>query len=76
MSCSLMWKPSGKGKSVEGAGSALREALNEEYGRGRITLDHDDVDFLRGLRAAKVEGADELIELINRHDSIDVWQEC
>lgn len=74
MSCSLHWKPSGNGERVN-CGSALRDAIGDEFGR-KCTLDHHAIAFLRGLAAAKIEGARELIDAIETHGAIDVWQEC
>lgn len=77
MSTSIRWRPSGpNGRGLQGSyGPELKSALREEFGDGRRTLDDAAIPFLRGLRAAKVEGASELIALIEKHDSIDVWEE-
>ena len=32
-----------------------------------------DVAFLAGLEAAEVEGAAELVELLDRHDELELW---
>ena len=73
MSCSLYWKPSGSGNQVGDA--ALRNAVEKHFGR-RAWLDYDSLEFLRGLAAAGIEGASELIEAIERHERIEVYQEC
>ncbi len=73
MSCALYWKPPGKGKPV-GDGQ-LRDAVAAEFGVPAI-IDTAAIPFLRGLRAAGVQGADRLIAEIERHGSIEVWKEC
>lgn len=76
MSTSIRWQPTGSGKGLKSNYSfPLKDALREEYGHGAKTLDSDDLPFLRGLRAAKIDGANELIELVEKHESIDVWEE-
>lgn len=73
MSCTLYWKPVGAGKPVGGA--QLRDLLRDEYGEPcRLTT--EALPFLRGLRAAKVDGAAELLNALEKHDTIDLFVEC
>ena len=73
MSCTLYWRPLTKGNSV--GGTQLRQAIERRFGR-EARLDIDALEFLRGLEAGGVEGATELIEAIEKHEEIDVYQEC
>ena len=73
MSCSLLWRPVGGGKHVGGA--ALRDALDAEVTLP-ARLDSSHASFLRGCRAANMEGADDLLDAINKHEEIEVYLEC
>lgn len=73
MSCTLYWRPSQGGTAV--GGSQLRDAVMSEFRDGAV-LDSGSLPFLRGLAAAKVEGARELIEAIEKHDDIEIYLEC
>ena len=73
MSCSLYWRPVHDRRSV--GGSQLRDAIREECGwQGR--LDAESLPFLRGLAAAGVDGARELIEAIEKHGMIETLVDC
>lgn len=74
MSCSLRWRPIGDYDLI--GGSALRDALRDEFGPFPFRLGRDAIPFLRGLRAAKVEGAGELIDLIEKHDDVEMDVSC
>lgn len=74
MSTSLYWRPTGGRQDLDHDYS-LKEALREEYGTRTMTLDADSIPFLRGLRAAKIKGAAFLIEQIDKHGSIEVWEQ-
>jgi len=74
MSAHLYWKPAGDGERI--GGPALRDALMRKYMSGHgdhVALDHDSRDFLEGLAAGGVDGAAELLRLIDEHGAIDVW---
>ena len=74
MSCSLLWKPASReGQHI--GDFQLRDALEEEYGLPCV-LDESAIPFLRGLAAAKVDGAKELRELIESRGPIELWKEC
>jgi hypothetical protein len=73
VSCSLYWRPVGNGHQV--GDNVLRDAVTRRFGRG-ARLDYGAMDFLRGLEAGGVEGADKLIEAIERHDEIEIYLEC
>jgi len=73
MSCSLYWRPVGGGNQV--GGSQLREAIREEFGSD-TRLDMGALPFLRGLAAAGMEGARQLIAAIEKHDVIETYLEC
>ncbi len=73
MSCALYWRPVAKNRKRVGD-SALRQAIEDEFGR-ECRLNGDALPFLRGLVAANVDGAKALIEAIEKHADIELWQE-
>lgn len=75
MSTDLHWKPTGNGKRMESNTVELKNALRRGLGEGPWTLADCDLGFLRGLRAAGIDGADELIRFIEEHGSIDVREQ-
>ncbi len=44
-------------------------------GGGPVTVGRGDLSYLAGLRDAGVKGANDLIELINKHGAIVLWHE-
>lgn len=54
----------------------LRDALRAEFGDYPFVLEHSATPFLRGLAAAGVDGAKQLIDAIEQHESIELWIEC
>lgn len=72
MSTNLMWKPKGDGDCLS---KDLRRVICKKYGDGEVTLDCSDIDYLEGLDHAGIEDADVLIEAINDHTEIIIWQE-
>lgn len=70
-----MWRPA-HGYASVACSFPLKNALREEFGNGTRRLDRSALSFLRGLRAAEVNGAAELMELIEKHDEIEVWEEA
>jgi hypothetical protein len=55
----------------------LKFALRMRYGpstKHRFTI--SDIEYLRGLSDAGIKGAADLISLIEKHGSYDVWEEC
>ena len=74
MSCSLLWRPIKDGKSV--GDFQLREALRDECGEYPLRLGRGALPFLRGLAAAKVDGAARLIEAIEVQGEIELYLEC
>ena len=80
MSSNLMWKPEtqANGSLPYGLKRAISRRLwdtDGSCGGGCATVDKDDIEFLKGLAAAKVDGASELINLINKHGRIVLWHE-
>lgn len=74
MGCSLYWRPVAKSQRG-GFRGTVRDELIRRYGDNG-TLDHDALEFLLGLAAAKLEGAQELIDAIEKHGEIQIFQEC
>ena len=73
MSCQLFWRPIGSGRSA--GGSRLRYAVEKRFGVD-VRLDESALEFLRGLEAAGVEGATDLIEAIEKHEEIEIYLDC
>lgn len=70
MSQDLYWRLPGKGKQI--GSIELREIIRD---RGDKILSMSDCKFFEGLVAAKIEGAQELLDLIYKHDEIEVYIE-
>jgi len=74
VSCSLYWRPVSK-THLGGFRRTVRDEMIECYGSGAI-IDENALEFLRGLAAAKLDGAKELIDAIEQHGEIQIFQEC
>lgn len=71
MSGSLMWEPAERKK--KSLPTALKWALTKRYGGDpNVTVDQNNVDYLRGLLDAGTEGAQELIDAIEKHGSVQL----
>ena len=44
-------------------------------GDGRVTVGRDLIPYLEGLRDCGIDGAEELIDLIQKHEYIELWHE-
>jgi hypothetical protein len=78
MSSTLMWKPSGN--AVGHLPDELKRAISRKLwdtdgscGGDVATVGAGDIDYLQGLQDGGVEGAAELIELIEKHGEVDLW---
>lgn len=71
MSQNLYWRPVADASILP---DALKRVLRKEWFQSgsECRVDHHDTEFLRGLRAAGVEGADELLTLIEERGEIIV----
>jgi hypothetical protein len=68
--------PEGKGRNFPGDyDSRLKSALRSRGGVGPCHLTESDRGFVEGLLAAEVEGAQTLLELLDKHGSIELWEE-
>lgn len=75
MSTHLEWIPENKRGKILDIDRGLKFALQEEYGYPvRVTLGVCDIGFLRGLKAAKVKGAEVLIDAIEKYEAVKVWE--
>lgn len=74
MGCSLYWRPIPK-KQYRVGEYQLRDILEKRYGYPS-ELDCSDVTYLKALDDAGVEGADELVEAIEKHGEIEIFKEC
>lgn len=76
MSGTLHWRQPSTGKAVGEwpLRDAVQAYLSMSAGReGELT--QDDLSFLHGLAAANIEGADDLIQAVEKHERILVWIE-
>ena len=73
MSSNLYWKPT---REYSGhLPDALKFALRKKYDNPiSEEFNGEDIDFLTGLHIGGIEGADKLIELIQKHGSIIVHE--
>ncbi len=72
MSQNLYYSPVPTDKTHVG-GVQLRDILTP-YGTEVCTLTRGNLEYLRGLVAAKVSGANDLIEAIEKYVAIRVWR--
>lgn len=72
MSTNLMWKPVVKDQNY--IGSEIRDLIIKKYGY-KSKLSYQDLEYLKGLRDAGKEEASDLIDAINEHEEIEVWEE-
>jgi len=75
MSTDLYWRPIAKGKALP---IALKWILEKRWfgigrGYGPICIDRKSIPYLDGLVDSKIEGAQELIELIEKYDEIEIY---
>lgn len=79
MSATLMWEP--KKRKAQSLPDALKFILRDSLGAGmgwqggRITFNHSNDAYLRGLRDAGIEGAQELLDAIEQHEEVELWLE-
>lgn len=76
MSSSLRWKPEQKPRGS--LSTAVKFALRKRTGgqlNDEIVLTAADIPYFEGLRDADVEGAEEVIKLIELHGKIFVWEQ-
>lgn len=74
MSCSLYWRPVKAGKTV--GDSQLRDMLRMEFGDYPFRLGREALPFLRGLRAAGIEGSARLMDIIDAQEEVELYVEC
>lgn len=70
MSTTLKWRPIKGGRSLP---YALKRVLADQ------TLGvwkYSSIEYLRGLRDAKVEGAQELIDALEKHGEVELFLEA
>lgn len=71
MSTHIVWQPIKSGKAIYS--SSLKSAMEGEYGFPlSVQLGQDDIGFLKGLKAAKIEGAEKLLDAIYKYEEIRV----
>ena len=73
MSSTMNWRPADDHRDDRMIPTSLKNILKEHCGE---ILGSGDIGYLEGLRDAGVEGADELVDAVIKHDSIiisEVW---
>lgn len=80
MSSTLSWKPveSPKGhfeKQLKRAIGSYKFGGDGSYWDGSVVVDKEDVKFLKGLLHAGIAEAEELIDLIYKHERIELLLE-
>lgn len=75
MSGHLMWEPADRKK--KSLPTTLKWALEKRYGGSPndITMSQDHMNYLHGLLDGGVEGAQELIDAIDKHGSVQLTVE-
>ena len=71
MSSTLQWRP------VRESGKSLPDELKRVLGKGSFVdreFSADDLPYLRGLEDAGVNGASQVIEAIEKHDHIHLFE--
>lgn len=71
MSSNLVWRPKKKRGTLP---KALKFVLDAQG--FPLTMDSDDLEYLKGLRDGNVDGAQELIDIIEKHGRIELYLEC
>ncbi len=71
MTTTLVWqvKPKSNYRSLP---FQLRQVLEKRYKKFPKVVSAADIDYLSGLRDAGIEGAQELIELIDEYEEIEI----
>jgi len=74
MSANLCWRS--VSRSRNSLPDALKFILRDKYRlEGAQIWDIGNVSYLRGLADANVEGAQELIDAITKHNEVELWLE-
>lgn len=77
MTSSLCWEPIDVSNNLNGDDDQLKFILREKYDSPvYIILDHYDLNYLQGLRDAKVPCADQVIQLIETYGQIRLVERC
>lgn len=81
MSTSLLWRPIVPVEEHT-LPNQLKYRLGPRYwnhdgtlGGEPVTLSSDDLQYLAGLKDGGVEGAEELIDAINKYGAVEMWLE-
>jgi hypothetical protein len=81
VSSALMWRPivPTQGRQLP---FALKKTLSRKLwgtdgscGGGEAVMTSADIPYLEGLRDAGVDGAEQLIDIINKHVMVALWHE-
>lgn len=76
MGTNLYWEPVERKQNSVGGDDGLKWALRKKYGeRLDVELTSRSLEYLEGLRDAGQENAQALIDAIEKHDAIRVFEE-
>jgi hypothetical protein len=76
MTTNLYWRPKATKKNNAGQDSELKWALQKRYGCPiNKIIGVSMIDYLQGLADGHVSGAQELIDAIEKHDEIELFEE-
>lgn len=80
MGSNLLWKP--KVTEGEPLPYKLKRVISRKLwdtdgscGEGEATVDESLLPYLEGLKDAGIDGAEELIDIINTHKEVVLWHE-
>lgn len=79
MSANILWEPEvpTKGNDVDTATpSHTIKMLEEAFGKMPMVLSRSDIGVLTGLHIAGIQGMSDLIEALEKHESIRIWVEA
>ena len=71
MSSTMYYQPVRKTNHVS---NELMNALHKKFGTKHI-LNHHNLDYLHGLADAGMKDADKIINMIEKHDEVNIWTE-
>ena len=76
MSTNLYWEPKDRKKHNAGKDSALKWALQKRFGYPITkTFNEYDCSYLQCLADAGIDGAQDLIDSIEKYETIEVFEE-
>lgn len=72
MSATLYWKP--VSKENNSLSDELKFALRKKYNAAKVVMGYGEIPYLEGLLHAGIEDAKDLIDAIEQHEEVEVWE--